>query len=199
MALAPLAAAADLETRGVTIDPSEEAAVDVFLSVASTTVRDAAASPISETTSTVTLEGGPETRLHLPGLPVTAVSAVLIDGTAVTDWTLRSSALVREAGWQAGCSSSEVTVTYTHGLPVVPADIVDLVCRLAAKSLVSLRSAPDGTGMADRTMVSERVGDYSAVYTYATPLYSDAELPDYLRARLAARFGGAAGVVVRFR
>lgn len=190
MALAPLAAIADLEARGVTIDPAEELAVTAFLDVASTTVRDAAGSPISESTDTIVLEGEPSARLRLPAPPVTAVATVLVDGVAVSDWTLRSGALVREAGWSSGCTTSEVTVTYTHGLPAVPADIVQLVCQMAAKQLVALRENPDGTGMADQALVSEKIGDYSAVYTYATPLHSETELPDYLRSRLRARFGG---------
>jgi hypothetical protein len=199
MALAPLATVADLAARGVTVDASEADAVATFLDVASATVRDAAGSPISETASTVVLEGDRGYRLRLPGLPVSAVTEVKLDGEVITDWTLRSGAILRDAGWQTGCIPSEVTVTYTHGLPEVPEDIIDLVCRLAAKSLVALRETPDGTGIADRALVSERIGDYSAVYTYATPLYSDAEIPDYLRARLAARFGGGAGTVVRSR
>jgi hypothetical protein len=195
MALDPLATVADMEARGVTVDPSEEAALATFLATASATVRDAAGCAISETTDTVVLEGGRDLRLALPGPPVTAVSAVEIDGSAVTDWRLTSGVLWRPCGWQPNCAPSEVTVTYTHGLPTVPADIVDLVCRLAAKSLVALRSTPDGTGMAETPLVSERIGDYSAVYRYNTPLHTDAELPDYLRSRLRARVGGGASVV----
>ncbi|MFC4494070.1 hypothetical protein ACFPA8_07980 [Streptomyces ovatisporus] len=195
MALTPLATQADMEARGVTVALSEELALATFLDTASATVREAAGCPISETTDTVVLEGGRDLRLPLPGPPVSTVSAVLVDGVAVSDWTLRSGALLRDAGWQSGCTPPEVTVTYTHGLPTVPADIVDLVCRLAAKSLVGLRTSPEDAGLAAPPLVSERIGDYSAVYSYNTPLHTEAELPDYLRGRLRARFGGGAGVV----
>lgn len=194
MTLAPLATVADLEARGVTVTVDEQPIVTTFLAVASSTLRDAAGAPISETVSTITLEGSPGTWLHLPGKPVTVVSAVLMDGLAISDYSLRSGSLWRSCGWQTGYEPTQVTVTYTHGLPNVPADIVDLTCRLAAKALVSFRSSPDGTGIADKQLIQERIGDYSATYTYA-PAFSEMEIPAYLRSRLAARFGNGATVV----
>ncbi|MGW3674633.1 hypothetical protein [Streptomyces sp. NPDC005166] len=185
MALAPLATVADLTARGVTVDPSEVAAVTLYLGVASTLVRDAAGSPISATVSTVKLEGRGG-RLLLPGSPVTGVSAVLADGVAVSDYRLLSGALTRACGFAEGC---EFEVTYTHGLSAVPADIVDMVCRLAGQELAALRSGEASS----RAITTERIGDYSVTY-------SDAEtgtmlLTDFQRARLAARFGGGAVVV----
>jgi hypothetical protein len=60
--------------------------------------------------------------LNLPQRPVTAVGAVLVGATAVTDVSsqLRRSRLYRAGGWRsANCwsSPSTVTVTYTHGYP----------------------------------------------------------------------------------
>lgn len=189
MALAPLASVADLEARGVTISPSEVATVNVFLDVASALVREAAGSPISETTSTVVLEGERVSRLRLPGPPIRSVSAVLVDGQAVTGWKLASGALYGAAGWRPGPDPSDVEVTYVHGLPTVPADIVDLVCRLAGQELSAFRS---GEGTASRALKSERIGDYAAEYD------TDAEtgtmsLTQFQRDRLAARFGGGVG------
>ncbi|MFF8942839.1 hypothetical protein ACF1A5_11320 [Streptomyces sp. NPDC014864] len=131
----------------------------------------------------MTLEGqGTTSRLHLPGKPVTAVSAVSIDGVACTDWTLVSGALARPHGFAEGTA---VEVTYTHGLPAVPADIVDLVCRLAGQALVALRAGePMG-----RAVTSERIGDYSV--TYADSETGGMSLSDFQRNRLAARFGGS--------
>lgn len=193
MALDPLATVADLEARGLTVDPAETAFVQVYLDGASTSVREAAGGPISQTTSTITMEGTPLQRLHLPGPPVTEVSTVELDGEPVTDWRLRSHALWRAAGWSA-CEPSEVEVTYTHGLPTVPADIVDLVCRIVAAALVAYRTGNQGESLANRPVIQERIGDYSATYSY-NPLFSEVELPDYLRERLRARFGGGAGLV----
>lgn len=195
MALDPLATTADLTARGLTITSDETALVATYLDVASGIVRDAAGCPISESTDTITVEGDRTQWLSLPGLPVTEVSSVAVDETPVTDWRLRSNRLWRSTGWQSGYGPSEVTVTYTHGLPTVPVDIVDLVCRLAATALVAYRSG-GGTGeqLAERPVIQERIGDYSATYSY-NPLVSDQELPDYLREQLAARFGGGAAIV----
>jgi hypothetical protein len=187
MALAPLASVADLEARGVTIDPSEVATVNVFLDVASSLVREAAGSPISETTSTVVLEGERISRLRLPGPPIRSVSEVLVDGQAVTGWKLASGALYGAAGWRPGCEPSDVEVTYVHGLPTVPADIVDLVCRLAGQELSAFRS---GEGVS-RAVQSERIGDYQV--TYADTESGTMILTAFQRERLAARFGGGVG------
>ncbi|MHC3391299.1 head-tail connector protein [Streptomyces lavendulocolor] len=194
MALDPLATVADLTSRGLTVEPDETAVVGVYLDVASAAVREAAGCPISQTTSTVTLDGEPEQRLRLPGPPVTAVAAVLLDGEAVTDWRLRSSCLWRAGGWAPTREPSEVVVTYTHGLPVVPADIVDLVCRIAAATLVAYRAEDGGTGLAAQDVRAERIGDYSVTYGDSGRI-TEVELPDYLRNRLRARFGGGAAVV----
>lgn len=193
MALAPLATVADLAARGVPVTADETSIVGIYLETASAIVRDAAASPISATTSTITLEGG-GARMRLPGQPVTAVSAVSVDGVAVTDYRLVSGALTRPCGFREG---SAVEVTYTHGLPTVPADIVDLVCRMAAQALVKFRESPTES-LASKPVVQERIGDYSVTYAYELT-YSDMELPKYLRARLAARFGAGGGLVVRSR
>lgn len=191
MALDPLATVDDLTVRGLDIDASEEAVVAVYLDVASTAVREAAGTPISETTSTVVLEGEPGPWLRLPGLPVSEVSAVVLDGAAVTDWRLRSQMLWRAAGWSACDGPSEVQVTQTHGLAVVPADIVDLVCRAVAAALNAYRSQDGGTGLAaDKEVVSERLGDWSVTYA-SDGRITEMELTQYWRERLAARFGGS--------
>ncbi|MER5892395.1 hypothetical protein [Streptomyces sp. NPDC001876] len=194
MALTALATVADLAARGLTVEPAEETITGTFLDVASAAVREAAGCPISQTTSTITLEGEDDTRLRLPGPPVTEVAEVLLDGTEVTNWRLRSDRLWRAAGWSSPSGPTEVEVTYTHGLPTVPADIVDLVCRIAAAALVAHRSEDDGTGIAAGDIRAERIGDYSVTYG-DDGLITEMELPDYLRERLAARFGGGAALV----
>lgn len=194
MALDPLATVGDLEARGLTITPEEETTVATFLAEASAAVREAAGVPISQTISTVALEGPDNSQwLTLPGPPIQSVAAVEIDGEAVTDWRLRSHQLWRAAGW-SGCEPSEVTVTQTHGLPTVPDDIVGLVCRIAAAVLVAHRAQPDGEGLAARDIRSERIGDYAVTYGDSGRI-TDIELPEYLREQLAARFGGGVAVV----
>ncbi|MFE9765114.1 hypothetical protein ACFYPC_11365 [Streptomyces sp. NPDC005808] len=191
MALDPLATQADLEARGLTVEASEEAMVGVFLDVASTAVREAAGVPISETTSTILLEGGPGQWLTLPGLPVSAVASVELDGVALTDWRLRSQRLWRAVGWTGCDGPSEVEVVQTHGLADVPSDIVDLVCRMVAGALKAQRAEADGTGLATEVITSERIGDYAVTFG-GDGRVSEMDLPQYWRERLEARFGGGA-------
>ncbi|MFH8797058.1 hypothetical protein [Streptomyces sp. NPDC017941] len=197
MALDPLATVADLEARGLAVPAEEVAMVGVFLEEATAAVRDAAGVPISQTTSTVVLEGDGGQWLPLPGPPILVVSAVLLDGQPLTGWRLRSDRLWRAGGWSPGDGPSEVTVTQTHGLPAVPADLVGLVCRIAAAVLVHHRAQPDGEGLAAKDVRSERIGDYAVTYGDSGRI-TEIELPDYLREQLAARFGGGA-TMVRFR
>ncbi|GHF73939.1 hypothetical protein [Streptomyces thermodiastaticus] len=195
MALDPLATVADLAARGLTVAASEQQVAATYLDVASTTVREAAGCPISQTTSTITLDGEASQWLALPGPPVTEVTSVVLDGKTVTDWRLRSGRLWRACGWSDRCEPSEVEVTYTHGLPTVPSDIVDLVCRLAAAALIAYRAGgATGENLGSRPLIQERIGDWSGTYSYS-PLMSEQELPDYERARLRARFGGGVAVV----
>ncbi|MER7963603.1 hypothetical protein [Streptomyces ardesiacus] len=194
MALAPLATTADLEARGLTVDPSEASVVNVYLGVASAAVREAAGAAISRTTSTLTLEGPTGQWLTLPGPPIVSVASVSIDGRPVTDWRLRSERLWRAAGW-SGCEPSEVEVTQTHGLADVPEDIVDLVCRMTAAALVRYRSEDGGEGLAaDKEVTSERLGDWSVTYG-SDGRVSEMELTQFWRDRLAARFGSSVGVL----
>lgn len=194
MALAPLATVADLAARGLTVTAEEEPIAETYLDVASTAVREAAGVPISETTSTVLLEGPLTQWLSLPGPPIVSVATVEIDGEAVTDFKLRSHRLWRRYGWSPTCDPSEVEVVQTHGLAIVPSDIVDLVCRITGTALADYRSDPDGAGLAAGDIRSERIGDYAVSYgTHG--LITSMELPDYLRERLAARFGGGVSLL----
>lgn len=194
MALAALATLADLAARGLTVSAEEETIAETYLDVASTAVRDGAGVPISQTTSTVSLEGPATQWLTLPGPPIISVAAVEIDGEAVTDFKLRSHRLWRRDGWSPTCDPSEVDVTQTHGLATVPSDIVDLVCRIAATALADYRADSEGAGLAAGDIRAERIGDYSVTYGDAG-LITTMELPDYLRERLEARFGGGAALL----
>ncbi|WP_327240179.1 hypothetical protein OG243_26590 [Streptomyces sp. NBC_01318] len=175
MALPPLATVADLTARGIPVDDADLAGI--YLDTASSLIRAAAGHAISQTTATVVLDGTCTTRLRLPGDPVTAVHGVVMDEVPVTDYRLSAGYLIHPAGW----FGDAVEVTYTYGLPAVPADIVDMVCRLTAQALTGDPGA--------RAIRSERIGDYSVTY-------SDAEtgtmsLSDSQRRRIAARFGSS--------
>ncbi|MDQ0829536.1 hypothetical protein QF032_001380 [Streptomyces achromogenes] len=194
MALAALATTADLAARGLTVSVEETTVAETYLDVASTAVREAAGVPISQTASTVTLEGPASEWLTLPGPPIISVASVAVDGEAVTDWRLSSHRLWRACGWSPGCGPAEVEVTQTHGLADVPADIVDLVCRITGTALADYRADSEGAGVAAGDVRAERIGDYSVTYG-GEGLITSMELPAYLRERLAARFGGGAALL----
>lgn len=184
MALASLATTADLSERGVVTG-----AMVTALAVASAAIRDAAGSSISATTSTITVSAPGGKMLTLPG-PITAVSAVAIDGVTVTDHVVLSSGLWRSCGW--GCGPAPVTVTYTHGLATVPADIVDLTCNLA---IAWLNHAAEGGG-STAGLTYAKIDDAAEGYTAeASGQVSPVYIPEVTRRWLAARFGAGAYVV----
>jgi hypothetical protein len=188
VALDPLATAADLQARKV--DVSDTARVAAALASASSAVRDAAEVPISRVTSTVKV-GVPHGRwLDLPVATVTAVTSITDENdNPVTGWKLLNGRLWRLAGWGSTCEPAELTVTVTHGLADVPADIVDLVCDLATASLLS-----DGD-VHDPRVQSEAIDDSRTTWqSGADGTVSVFELPERTRAALSRRFGGGAYV-----
>lgn len=188
MAPPDLASGTDLSDRGVT----PTSVHTVMLGVASSLIRQAAGSPIAETDSTVVLTGWAfEEWLDLPGMPVTEVASVELSGTAVTDWRLADGRLWRPCGWSRDCGPSEVTVEMTHGLPSVPADIVQLACDLA---ILGANAATDGAH--DPNVVAEKIDDYSVTFASgAESVASAMTLPTAVRTSLRARFGGGVAVV----
>lgn len=201
MALAPLATTADLADYGITYNTTtEQARVDRFLAAASTAIRDAARTPITQATSTLILTATPAddpAYLVLPGPPVLSVGSVLDDTSAVlAGWKLVRGALWHPCGWVRCGQPTDWTVTYTHGLAEVPADIIGYVCVLVAGALTASRSTPDGSGLAvDMAVASYSIDDWSE--TYVDPADRPAspfDLPAHVRAELAARFG--AGTVI---
>ncbi|MGH3784325.1 MAG: hypothetical protein ACRDRO_27815 [Pseudonocardiaceae bacterium] len=195
MSLAPLATRLDLSKAGVTLAPGEQDLVDQYLAVSAATIREAAGVPISQTTSTVDIEGTVHQWLRPPGVPVTAVASASIDGVAVTDYVLRSGQLWRALGWSDWLTPSLVELVYTHGLSTVPADIVDLNCRMAMTALVVWRAAADGSGLVTTGVErQETLGDYSVTYG-STGVITEMMLPSQIREQLAARFGGGVSLV----
>jgi len=80
-------------------------------------------------TETVTFDGTGSALLMLKSLRVTAVGEVLVNGSAVTDYTWsKGGYLWRSAGW-GGCNYPDgyllgsITVTFTHGYETCPAEL----------------------------------------------------------------------------
>lgn len=194
MALNPLATAADLDARNITVPPAVDE--DAILASASAAVRDAAGCPILTTTSTVSIPVGDrwEQNLDLPGGPVTAVSSVVANGVTLvagTDFFKVGNALWRPLGWLSSDTVPpwrplEVVVTYTHGYATVPADIVDLVCALAAMSF-----AQSGSGYGQQSRLqSMKLGQLAKTFAHpAGESPSPLAIPDAVRENLRERFG----------
>jgi hypothetical protein len=184
--LLPLATPSDLIARNIAIPSGMDATV--ALASATDSVRDAAGCPIIQTTSTVDLVATDPCWLDLPAGPVTAVASLTVDGTPLTGWKKVGDAVRIPAGaWPLGtCFPAEVTAVYTHGLPIVPADIVDLVCQVTA--IVFNQDGDPGDG---GKLTSVRLGNYSETTTIpaGTESPSPVALPDTVRNALRARFG----------
>lgn len=182
--LAPLADSDDLTARGITVPDGVDA--DTLLASASAAVRDAAGCAILETTSTVVIAVDDWCGFDLPAGPVTSVDSVVVASVPVVGWTLLDGTVSMPSGWTR-CVPVGVTVTYTHGLPEVPEDIVDLVC-----GIVGLASA-QGYGAAG-LLSAFHLGEYGESYKHpaGTEGPSPTALPDAVRERLRARFGGSA-------
>lgn len=195
MALPDLATTTDLSVRGVDDDTFDSALIAAMLAVASSVVRGAAQSPIVQTTSTVTLWAQDNDRhLDLPGKPVTAVSAVTVDGTALatTDYKLIHGRLWRLCGWGHEACPAEITVTLTHGYPAAPAWVVQLVCDLA---IAGCKAAP--TGARDPRIFMEVLGPYTVQFSQLGEQVATAmELPMATKQALRKAFGGGAALVV---
>lgn len=193
MALDPLATTAALDARGITLPDGFDA--DTALASASEAVREAAGCPISETTSTVKLTGSYERYLELPGGPVTNVDTVTTNDVAVTGWRLIDDKLYRSWGWQFpqpdtgfcfDTGPGQLVVTYTHGLAVVPEDIIDLVC-----SMVAMRAATPYD--VDARVTSEAIDDFRQTFAAAGG-GSAYQLPEATREWLRNRFTSQAYV-----
>ncbi len=190
MALPNLAEVADLQDRGV--DVTDTDLMEAMLAAASASVRGAAGSPILETDSTVVLSAWGDQLLELPGQPVTAVASATLDDEAVTDFKLTDGRLWLRAGWGCSAEPSEVVVSLTHGLPEVPADILDLVCNLASAGAAAASSGETF----DPRVSMERIDDYSVAFNDGEDAVASVmDLPAPSRARLRARFGGGASVL----
>lgn len=190
MATTQLATAADLSARGITGD---YATLSALLDAATDAVRAEAGTIISRETSTVTFPTEASRRIELPARPVHAVTSVLLDGEAITDWHLRGTSLWRESPWQRrGAIPSELTVTFEHGWDLAPAAVVDIVCALVAGGLAAVAEGYDPK----RRMSYERIDDYQyGLRTGDDEITSVMELPRRTTDLLRRRFGIGSAVV----
>lgn len=186
-----LASSEDLADRNITVPAGVSAAA--ILEASSSAVRDAAGCPISQATSTVTLVVDDPCEIGLPAGPVSAVTSVTVAGMAVTGWSKVGDTLYMPPGWTSALPV-EVSVVYTHGLPIVPADIVDLVCAMAA---MAFKDAGSGDYGSAALVARVQLGDFAESYVRPAGQESPSRLalPRSVRDVLRARFGAGAATI----
>lgn len=191
-----IADVADLADRNISTPDGVNA--DAVLRSVSDAIRDAAGCAITQATSTITLVVGDWCEFDLPAGPVSAVSAVTVGGIAVTGWQKIGDTVYMPSMWTRTLPV-EVTVAYTHGYPIVPADIVDLACGMASIAFSGAADSGSGYGQ-DARVAYVRLGDFGEGYkeSAGTDSPSPIAVPDRVREQLRARFGvSATAVAVR--
>jgi hypothetical protein len=129
------------------------------LTIASDLFADRANTRFEVNTATYSVpstDGTANYRIHLPHTPVVAVSAVRINGVAITDFTLIGDTLYRLVGfgYQWAFPPDLVEVDYSHGKATVPDKVKGAVLETAG----AIYSSPD------ITVAAELIDDYSAKF-----------------------------------
>lgn len=141
-----------------------EQAVDTYtanqmLTLASGQFSQAASTWFAAQSATFTTYGTPCVAIRLPFRPVTAVSAVRINGATVTGWTLVKDTVFRAAGFGTSypIPPDEVEIDLTHGYTSVPDDVKAAV----------LETAAAGYAVPVAAVVGESIDDYQVRYSAA--------------------------------
>jgi hypothetical protein len=121
--------------------------------------------------------------LRLPQAPATLVTAVTVGGAAVTDYIVTPAELWRAIGWATTQTYDgepvPVTVAYTGGFAVIPADVKAATLFVAGQ----IYGNPE-------LLQSVSIDDYSATRMSS----SDSLLPQVLVEQLRARYGSGVHV-----
>lgn len=136
-----LAAVSDLAL--ITRLPADSARLELALQRASSRFRGAVHHEVTTTTGTLVLVGNGASKLLLPAINVTAITAVRVDGTALatTDYRLlRRTAVLVRSEYGVWTKDYEVEVDCTYGFPAtaIPGDIKDAVLEHAATLALTL-------------------------------------------------------------
>lgn len=188
----------DVKAYGNTIEQAEELTVERLIRSASSAITDAAKCPILERESTITLLGLDERLMNLPGLPIRAVHSVEVDGEPMdsSEYRVASAGLYRPGKWGCGRDLPNITVTYSHGLPAVPEDIVGLAAAMVMAGLNEIRDG--GWELNNGKVSSFDIDDYRERYATtgeSVEMVTPMSLPKRTRDWLATRFGNGAHVV----
>lgn len=189
-----LATAADLAA-ALQVDISEipTSTATLLLECATAVVQQAAGGQriVQVVGDTFALIGTTDAWLDLPQIPVTAVSSVTLDGTALTagtldpsNYALRGNRLWRTSGWQTYWGQpSDVAGAYTHGYASGSQEL-----QLARSAVISLAksqvSNPSGVS-------SESIDDYNVSFA---AMSAQMEAAEFLKAALRRAYGRRASL-----
>ncbi|ROT29668.1 hypothetical protein [Micromonospora sp. HM5-17] len=168
------------------LDPAQQASLTMLVEIGTAVVQaEAGQRLVAVTDDSVTLLGTTDSWLDLPERPVTAVSSVAVDGTAVGDYRLFGARLWRSCGWAPSpLEPSTVTVAYSHGYA---SDAQELQLARGAVLAVVRDWAANPTAA-----TSLRIDDYAETYS---ALAARLETTTHLRAALRRQYGRRGGLV----
>lgn len=148
--------ATDLELAGYLQQDVDTYTANLVLSLASGAFSEAANTWFAAQSATFTTLGTLCTAIHLPYRPVTAVSAVRINGAVVTGYTLIKNTVYRSVGFGTSYTlvPDKVEIDLTHGYTTVPDDVKAAV----------LETAAAGYLQSNATVASERIDDYAVTF-----------------------------------
>lgn len=171
------------------LTPAQQAAMTMLVQLSTGKIQSACGQRLVEATSTFVLDvewSSWTPWLDLPQRPIRSVGSVTIDGTAYTDWLLRSQRLWRLGGWNLNAyAPTQVTVAdCAHGYPAGSQALQlarDMCLALAAASYGS----PGGA------VASEQIDDYRVTYAEAD---SRMQVTPGMRDMLRQQYGAPAYV-----
>jgi len=168
------------------LDPAQQASLTMLVEIGTAVVQaEVGQRLVAVTDDSVTLLGTTDSWLDLPERPVTAVSSVAVDGTAVGDYRLFGARLWRSCGWAPSpLEPSTVTVAYSHGYA---SDAQELQLARGAVLAVVRDWAANPTAV-----TSLRIDDYAETYS---ALAARLETTTHLRAALRRQYGRRGGLV----
>lgn len=178
-----LATSADLNALLQTTVPT--ATATLLLELATGVIQAAVGQRVVDATDTALIDVDAETVwLDLPQYPVRSVSAVVLDGVTITDWSLRKQRLWRATGWLSSLSPpSQAAVTSAHGFLAGAQQL-----QLGRNMCLSLAAAGYGNP-SGKTM--EAIDDYRVGYSEAL---SRMQLTDPMTQALMKAYGRSAWV-----
>lgn len=172
------------------------ATATLLIEAATAVVQDAAGGQriLQVVGDTATLIGTTDSKLDLPQIPVTTVTSVTLDGTALTAGAAGSATttyrrhgnkLWRTDGWQSYIGEpSTVVVVYTHGYPPGHQRL-----QLARSAVLTLAAVPYGNP-SGATQV--KIDDFAEAYSAVAARMETAR---GLKAALRRQYGRGAGLV----